>query len=154
MKLAVGNWRLAVALRIGVLCCLLPITCTQLSCSLPNLEDPTCSEARTAVKHIYSFHFGGEMKTTAAGLKAQEQYMTPELYQQLSAAGDSAVDYFTGTDDYPKAFRAGSCTKVSDDHTIFQIVLLWRDDNRSMQKEVKAEAVKLGGKWLISKVSN
>lgn len=154
MKRAASNWRLAVVLRMGVLCCLMPIVYCQLACSLPNLEDPTCSEARTAVKHFYSFHFGGEMKTTAASLKAQEQYLTPELYQKLLAAGDTAVDYFTGTDDYPKAFRAGTCTKVSDDHTIFQIVLLWRDDNRSMQKEVMADAVKTDGRWLISKVSN
>ena len=153
MKLAVGSRRFVVAMRIAVLCCLLPIACTQLSCSLPNLEDPTCSEARTAVKHFYSFHFGGEMKTTAASLKVQEQYLTPELYKQLLAAGDTAVDYFTATDDLPKAFRAGACTKLSDDRTTFRIDLLWRDDNRSMQKEVNAEAVKIGDKWLISKVS-
>ena len=124
-----------------------------LACSLPNLETPQCTDARLAARRFYSFHFGNDMKMTAENLKARESYLTPELYNSLASAGEAKLDYFTATDVYPKAFRVGSCTSKSDDRATLQIVLLWRDETRSDQKEVHADLVKRGDSWLILSVS-
>ena len=123
------------------------------SCSVPNLEKPQCTAARLAARRFYSFHFGNDMMMTTENLKAREPYLTPELYGTLSAAGESRFDYFTATERYPKAFRIGTCTSESPDRASFQVVLLWRDENGSDQKEVHAEVVQKGNDWLIDKVS-
>ena len=154
MKLAVGTWRLAVALRVGIFCCLLPTAYCQLACSLPNLEKPQCTAARDTVKRFYSFHFGNDMRPSPENLKARVQFLTNELSGSLSTSTETVKDYFTATDNYPKAFRVGSCTSESDDKAILQVLLLWRDDVKSEQKEVHVETVKVADKWLINKVSN
>jgi len=123
-------------------------------CSLPNLEKPQCTAARDAVKRFYSLHFGNDMRPSAENLKASVPYLTPDLYQRLASTNDSAKDYFTQTEDYPKAFRVGSCTSDSDTKAVLQVVLLWRDDTRTEQKEVHVETVKVGDKWLVNNVSN
>jgi hypothetical protein len=122
------------------------------SCSVPNLEQPECSEARTEVRQFYSFHFGNDMHPTAANLKLREKFLTGDLLNTMAASNETKVDYFTGTDDYPKAFRLGTCKVVSPTQTEFQVLLFWRDDTRSEQKEIKAEAVKVNDKWLVNKV--
>ena len=124
------------------------------SCSLPNLEDANCSEARNVVKQFYSVHFGNDMRPSAENLKARERFLTNELTGSLSASNETAKDYFTATENYPRAFRVGTCASESNDKAILQVVLLWRDDTKSDQKEVKVEAVKDNGKWLINKVFN
>ncbi len=124
------------------------------ACSLPNLEKPQCTAARDSVKRFYSFHFGNDMHPSLENLKSREQFLTSELISSLSAPTETAKDYFTATENYPKAFRVGSCTSDSDDKAILQVVLLWRDDTKSEQKEVKVETVKTGDKWLINKVFN
>ncbi len=137
---------------VRLICLLLTAYCL-LSCSLPNLERPQCTAAREAVKRFYSFHFGNDMHPSAENLKAREQFLTSELIRSLSAATESAKDYFTATEDYPKAFRVGSCTSESDDKATLQVLLLWRDDTRNEQKEVHVETVKVGDKWLINNVA-
>jgi hypothetical protein len=94
------------------------------------------------------------MHPSAENLKTREQFLTSELIGTLSGSTETAKDYFTATENYPKAFRVGSCTSESDDKAILQVVLLWRDDTKSEQKEVKVETVKTGDKWLINKVFN
>ena len=154
MRLAVGNGQLVVALRTVIFVCLLPTAYCQLSCSLPNLEKPQCTAARDTVKRFYSFHFGNDMHPSAENLKAREHFLTNELSDNLSTSSETAKDYFTATDNYPKAFRVGSCSLESNDKAILQVVLLWRDDTKSEQKEVHVETVKVAEKWLINKVSN
>jgi hypothetical protein len=122
------------------------------SCSIPNLEEPACTDARTEVRQFYSFHFGNDMKPSAENLKLREKFLTPDLVKTLSASTETSVDYFTVTADYPKSFRIGECKTVSPAETEFQVVLLWRDDTRSEQKEVAVKAVKKDDKWLIDKV--
>ncbi|MEP6947494.1 MAG: hypothetical protein ABJA02_16365 [Acidobacteriota bacterium] len=139
--------------RLARLACLLIAAYGSIACSLPNLEKPQCTDARLAARRFYSIHFGNDMKMTADNLKIRESYMTPELYSSLLAAGDSKFDYFTATDDYPKAFRVGSCTSDSDTAATLQILLLWKDATRSEQKEVHADFVKKGDNWLIQSVS-
>lgn len=122
-------------------------------CSIPNLETPQCTAARDTVKRFYSFHFGNDMTASPDNIKARQAYLTPELFTQLSASGENARDYFTATDTYPKAFRVGRCTAVADDKVTIQILLLWKDDTKSDQKEVEVESLKQGDRWLINKVS-
>lgn len=123
------------------------------SCSVPNLEEPACAEARVEVKQFYSFHFGNDMKPSPENLKQRGKYLTGELIKTLSASNERKIDYFTATDDYPKAFRIGECKVISPTQTEFQVLLFWRDDVRNEQREVKARVLKETGKWLIDKVT-
>jgi len=124
------------------------------ACSMPNLEKPECTEARDAVREFYSFHIAGDMKPSAENLKLREKFLAPELIRTLVASNETARDYFTATDDYPKAFRVGSCEVSSPGKTVLGVLLFWRDDNRSEQREIKVEAVKENEKWLINKVES
>ncbi|MEQ1606789.1 MAG: hypothetical protein ABL999_18145 [Pyrinomonadaceae bacterium] len=125
-----------------------------ISCTVPNLEKPECTAGRDVVKRFYSFHIGNDMSPSPENLKAREKFLTSGLFQELSASKEQKRDYFTATDDYPKAFRVGECKADSNDTVTLQVVLLWRSDTRTEQKEVKAEAVKSGDNWLINKVLN
>jgi len=154
MKLTVSSRQSSVSgLRKYILFCTLLAAFSSLSCSMPNLEKPECTQARDEVKRFYSYHFGNGLQPSAENLKAREQFLTSELFTSLSASSETAKDYFTATDDYPKAFRVGECKVESGDKTSFQVLLLWRDEKRSEQKEVDVETVNNGGKWLINKVS-
>lgn len=124
------------------------------ACSIPNLEKPECTEARSAVREFYSFHIGNDLKPSAENLKLREKFLSKELTEKLSVSNETKKDYFTATEDYPKAFRVGGCEAVSPEKTILEVVLFWRDDVRSEQREIKVEAIKENGKWLIDKVSN
>lgn len=136
-----------------LLCILHSALCIS-SCSVPNLEKLQCTAARDVVKRFYSFHFGNDMHPSADNLKAREEFLTSELIRSLSASTDAAKDYFTETENYPKAFRVGSCTSQSEAKVTLQVLLLWRDDTRNEQKEVKVDTVKIADKWLINKVFN
>ena len=94
------------------------------------------------------------MKPSEENLRLREKFLTAELKQNLAVQNDSKIDYFTGTDDYPKAFRVGGCEVASNDKTIFDVVLFWKDDTRTEQREVKVETVKQNEKWLINKVES
>ena len=120
---------------------------------MPSLEKPECTAGRDVVKRFYSFHFGNDMSTSAENLKARESFLTADLFKSLSASGETKKDYFTATDNYPKAFRVGECTVDTADQATLQVVLLWRSDSKSEQAEVNVKTVLVGGKWLISKVS-
>lgn len=121
-------------------------------CSIPNLEKPECAAARQTVKEFYSYHFGNDMAPTAENLQKREKFLTGELKQTLIAPNGGKTDYFTATDDYPKAFRVGGCTIAAPDRTIFEVVLFWKDETRSEQREIKVETVKRNNNWLINKV--
>ena len=124
------------------------------SCSVPNLEKPECTESREAVKQFYSFHFGNDMKTDSENLKKRENFLSPRLFEQLKNQPASQNDYFTQTENYPKAFRVGGCEVLSSDKTVFEVLIFWKSETESVQKQLKAEAVKENGKWLIDKVEN
>jgi hypothetical protein len=93
------------------------------------------------------------MQPSVENIRAREPFLTRELVNTLSASNGTKRDYFTATEDYPKAFRAGECKVISDDKATLQILLLWKDDTKSDQKEVQVEAVRDGDKWLINKVT-
>jgi len=125
-----------------------------ISCSIPNLEKPECTEARQTVREFYSFHFGNDMKLSKENLQKRERFLTDGLKQNLAAQAESPKDYFTTTDDYPKAFRIGDCKVAGENKVVFQVVLFWKDDSRSEQREIRVETVKRNDKWLIDKVEN
>lgn len=142
-------------LRSVIFICLLFSVVFQLSCSIPNLETNDCTEARNTVKELYSYHFGNDMKFTKENLKQREKFLTDNLKKQLENQPENAVDYFTATDDYPKAFRLGKCEVVEADKKVnIQIVLFWKTDTRSEQKEVQVETVKQNNNWLVNKVES
>jgi hypothetical protein len=124
------------------------------ACSMPNLEKPECTEARDAVREFYSFHIGNDMKPSAENLKLRGKFLSGELLKTLVATNETTKDYFTATADYPKAFRVGSCEIISPGKTVLGVLLFWRDDNRSEQREIKVETVRENEKWLINKVES
>jgi hypothetical protein len=69
----------------------------------------------------------------------------------LSKSPLQKTDYFTLTDDFPKAFRIGGCEVTESNKTVFQAVFFWKDDVRTEQREIKVELIKENGKWLINK---
>ncbi len=125
-----------------------------IGCSVPNLEKPECTAARETVKEFYSYHFGNDMKPSNENLQKRERFLTDELKRNLAAQFDDAKDYFTATDDYPKAFRIGSCEVAGEEKAVFQIVFFWRDDTRNEQREIKIETVRQNDRWLIDKVTD
>jgi hypothetical protein len=121
-------------------------------CGVPNLEPPACTESRTTVREFYSFHFGNDMKFSPENLKLREKFLTPELLKRLELSQENTDPFTTGTSDFPKAFRVGECKQISPTETKFQVLLFWRDDTRSEQREIKVEAIKQNEKWLVNKV--
>lgn len=94
------------------------------------------------------------MKPSKENLQLRAKFLTDELKQNLTVQTEGETDYFTATDDYPKAFRIGYCTVINENKTIFEVVLFWKDDARSEQREIKVETINQGYKWLINKVEN
>ena len=135
-----------------LICLLLTAYCLQ-ACSLPSLEKPECTQARDAVKQLYSFHFGNDMHPTVENLKARERFLTVDLYKTLSVSAASE-DYFTKSGEPPKTFKIGKCEAPQADKANVQVQVYWRDDAKTVQKEVNVEAVKTGDAWLINKISN
>jgi hypothetical protein len=122
------------------------------ACSVPNLESPECTDSRLAVKQFYSFHFAGEMKFSGDNLKQREKFLTPEFVKSLQSAVDENDVFTTNSTDFPKAFRIGECKVIEPTKTNLEIVLFWKDDNRTEQKNIHIEAVKQADKWLLNKV--
>lgn len=143
-----GKWRI-----IWFVFCILHFPFS-IGCSIPNLEKPECTEARLITREFYSYHFGNDMKPSRENLQLREKYLTDELEQNLAVQTDDVTDYFTATDDYPKAFRVGGCEVVEPNKIVFDLVLFWKDDTRSEQREIKVETVRQNEKWLINKVEN
>ena len=120
--------------------------------SVPNLESAECDAARNTMREFYSIHFGNEMQPSADYLRLREKFLTTDLRAQIAGRLTDKTDYFTATNDYPKAFRIGECTVAAPDRTIFGVVLFWRRNDVNDQRDVKVEAVKENGQWLINKV--
>lgn len=138
-------------IKLILLCALSFALCT--ACSIPNLEKPECTESRNAVKEFYSYHFGNDMKFTPENLKAREKFLTPEFSKKLGKFMTQS-DPFTLTEDFPKAFSISGCNAIDANKTDVRVLLFWRDDTRSEQREIHAEAVKQNDKWLIDNIYN
>ncbi len=126
-----------------------------IGCSIPNLEKPECAEARNTVRELYSYHFGNDMKFTKENLGRREKYLSKELKQKLENQPESATDCFTATEDYPKAFRIGGCEVIEPDKKIsLQVLLFWKSDTRSQQREIYVEVVKENNNWLVNGIND
>jgi hypothetical protein len=149
MKMENGKWKMENGGKLLFTFAFLLFT---FACSVPNLESPECTDSRLAVKQFYSFHFANEMKFSADNLKQREKFLTPE-FAKLMESLTSENDVFTiNSSDLPKAFRIGECKVIEPTKTNLEIVLFWRDDIRSEQKNIHVEAVKQADKWLLNKV--
>ena len=124
------------------------------ACSIPNLEKPECVESREIVKQFYSFHFGNDMNFNLENLKQRKKFLSENLFEELKVQTETAKDYFTQTDDYPKAFRVGGCEVLTADKTILEILIFWKTETRTEQRTLKVETIKTNGEWLIDKVEN
>ncbi|MGI9054411.1 MAG: DUF3828 domain-containing protein [Pyrinomonadaceae bacterium] len=124
------------------------------SCSIPNLEKPECIESKEIVKQFYSFHFGNDMKPTPENLNRREKYLSRNLFEESKTRTETAKDYFTQTDDYPKAFRVSGCEVLTPEKTLFEILIFWKTETRTEQRTIKVETIKENGNWLIDKVEN
>lgn len=144
-KFRIQNWLLIFCILYFAFC---------VSCRIPNLESPECAAARNAVREFYSFHFGNDLKPSTENLRLREKFLTPELKRQLERKGEGATDYFTQSDDYPKAFRVGGCEAENENKAVIEVLLFWKDERRSEQKAVRVEAAKENGVWLVNKVQN
>lgn len=122
--------------------------------SVPNLESSECDAARNTVREFYSIHFGNDMKPSKEYLEKREKFLTENWRFFVSKNLNNTFDYFTLTEDYPKAFRVGGCQVTAPDRTIFSVLLFWKDETKSEQKEIRVEAVRENDKWLINKVEN
>ncbi len=122
-------------------------------CSIPNLEPQSCIDARTPVREFYSFHVGNDMHFSQENLKKREQFLTPAFVARLESEADGADPFTTRNTDFPKAFRVGECKEVAPDETEFQVLLFWKDDVRSEQREIGVTTVKQNGQWLVDDVS-
>ena len=56
-------------------------------------------------------------------------------------------------DEADRAFRVGDCTSLSEGRTKFEILIFWRNDERTEQRTIIAEAVNEKGTWLIDRVN-
>ncbi len=125
-------------------------------CSIPSLEKPECTQARDAVKQFYSFHFGNDMHPTAENLKMRQRYLTENFYKKLmvDATGlpPTKIDYFTFSEEPPKTFKIGKCEAAQPNKANVQVQIYWRDDTKTVQKEVNVEAVNQKDVWLIDDV--
>ena len=122
-------------------------------CSVPSLESPACTESKNAVRDFYSFHFGNEMKFSAEGLKRREKFLSPEFAAAVAGSKDGTDPFTTDSDDIPKAFRIGACREISPERTESNVLLFWRSDDRTEQREIKVEAVDRNDTWLVNNIS-
>jgi len=129
------------------------LLCSVSGCGVPNLESAECREARDAVKRFYSFHFANEMRPSAAGFDARRPFLTDSLSNRLTGRSSEAEDYFTATENYPRTFRVGECQVTGADSALLNVLLLWRDDTSSDQKEISVRTHRAGDKWLIDEVT-
>ncbi|MFL6467674.1 MAG: hypothetical protein ACJ72Z_06925 [Pyrinomonadaceae bacterium] len=93
------------------------------------------------------------MLLSPESLRARDRFLTPGYVQRLLVSNMGIDPFTTETSDLPKAFRVGKCTEIAPDRVQFQVLLFWRDDVRSEQREVKADMTRANGNWLLDNVT-
>ena len=139
-------------MRPLLICLLLTAYCS-LSCSIPVLEPDSCTGSRNALREFYSFHFGNSMTFSQDDLKVREKFLTPEFAERLRGSKEGTDPFTSGTTDIPKAFRAAECREVSPERTSFDVMLFWKDDERTEERKISVEMAKRGDTWLVDNVA-
>ena len=137
----------------AVLICLLLTAYCSLSCSIPILESASCIDSRNALREFYSYHFGNSMSFSRDDLKAREKFLTPEFTARLQSSKEGTDPFTSGTSDLPKAFRVGECKEVSPKRTAFEVLIFWKDDQRSEERKISVEMAKRSDSWLVDSVA-
>lgn len=92
------------------------------------------------------------MHFSQGNMKLRERFLSPDFVQKLTNWSNPGDPFTTDNEDLPKAFRVGACSEIASDKVEFQVLLFWRNDTRSEQREVKVEAVRSNDQWLINNV--
>jgi len=97
------------------------------------------------------------MRLTLENVRLRERFLTKDYAAKLRVdVGEmppTKIDYFTYSEDFPKTFRVGECKVVEPGKvTQLEIVLFWKDDMRSEQKEILAIAKYENDDWLLDSV--
>jgi hypothetical protein len=125
----------------------------QISCSIPNLENPECAQARQKVKEFYSYHFADDMSFSSEKLESKKKYLTERFFNRLKDEKTEADLFTTGNTDFPKSFSVGKCQLIEPDKAEVDVLLLWRrEDFKSEQRLIKVEMQKQNNIWLIDEV--
>jgi hypothetical protein len=121
------------------------------SCSVPTLESESCLQAQGSLKKLLSLHFDKGFEGGKEYKEHRSQYITDRLKDEIDAR--PGFDYLTQTIDPPKAFRIGTCTERGKDVVSLSVLLFWRDEKRSEQREVNIVLKRVGDKWLTDSAS-
>jgi len=149
-RFAVGSWRMAVVLRLGVALCVVLTIGSELGCSIPNMQSQQCSEASDDVKEFYSWYLGTDAQQRRPEIF--KKFLSPEL---LGYRDTGEKDPFYLSANVPTTFKIGKCELVDDSHANVQVQLYWRhSDQNTEQREVYADTVKSGDVWQIGKIED
>lgn len=145
-KRTMHNWFLAFCILFFVFCIS--------GCSIPNLEKPECSAAREPLKQFYSWHHGTDADVRQLERDRFATFISPSFAPDPKRWD---VDPFFLTKNWPTGFRVGSCKVIDPAKVEFQLVLFWRDGEKSelgeSQRELVVESVLDDDRWMINKVS-
>ncbi len=122
------------------------------ACSIPNLESIECSQARETVKSFYSYHFAENMAFSEEKLKSKRKYLTERFAKELENIHTDGDVFTTGDTDFPKAFRVGRCELIDDKKAYVEVLLFWKEENRSEQKAIMVLTVKEDDSWLMDEI--
>jgi hypothetical protein len=119
-----------------------------------------CNKSRDVVKQFYSIHFDGDMNFTNESLAPKLRFLSPELaalLQKKLVPGENANikgDVFTGTTEFPKSFRISDCKSSGDSppKAMVEVKLIWKTEEKSDEKFINVETVKIGDNWLINNI--
>jgi hypothetical protein len=118
--------------------------------SIPKLEDPACEASRGVVKQLYSIHFGNDMALSAESLAPKKKFLTDSLFSTLAQATPGSDPLTTGDTDFAKAFRVGGCRVVNPDTTDVEVILFWKTDTRTEQRELHVDVIRTNGEWFVN----
>jgi hypothetical protein len=94
------------------------------------------------------------MHPTAESIALRERFLSPEFLTKLKSSPPTAMDPFTNTEEFPKAFRVGECKVVEPGRNVrFEVLLFWKDDVKSVQKPIFVSLKKENSNWLVDSVS-
>jgi hypothetical protein len=131
------------------------IICAALwGCSVPMLEPEVCTEARPFVREFYSFHFANEMEFSSEVLEERERFLSRRFFEQLKEGSPIGDPFTVGEGELPRAFRPGRCELRADGSVAFHILLFWKDDERTEQRQIIALLKRSDDRWLIDNVEN